>query len=271
MDLRLLLWRRHIGALALHVPCVRAYEASEEWCNFEIVLQHDWARRPPGSTVQYHDLRWVLLRQSLLMRYWGYIQGYVYIALPLLTVLRNRREALYATINVLGATACFSPVGHELGYQQHRRLVVQRIFASALTLAPRSRVALHLLWRATAICDNMCLKFLFIVFGQNFEFDALLHVWDFVLPDLLNGFQQRLMAVATALLVRFVRQHEAMYEPNEYSELLFSGDALGLCSAAEVLCLASRAYKTVCSAQAHHAFSVPGSRLCRYPYRTRID
>jgi hypothetical protein len=201
--------------------CVAQYEASVEWQALSPVFEADWQRRPSCTDVRYHDGRWIVVRLAVLARYFGYVQGYLYLLLPLQHVLKQRDLALHALLVVVGATHCYSPIGLELGFYKHRRAVVDEVLHRATQRYPQARARLVHISSSEAFYDNVCLRLLFIVFGQTFEFDALLTVWDYVLPSLFIGNHNPLIDVACELLAHYAITSPRQCDANEDADAIW--------------------------------------------------
>lgn len=214
-------WRRFLSPITAPHAEVATYAQSTEWQNLSVVLSCDWQRRPPGAAVTEDDCMWILLRHAVLSRFFGYVQGYLYLALPLQHVLQHRKMSLAALLLMVGSTHCFGPVGVEMGFGPHRHHVVHDIIKHACAMSPQCSSRLHHVARSAAFVDNVCLRLLFIVFGQSFAFEPLLSVWDVVLPDLLHGQQRGLFSVCSALLVHYVTIRPFLDEPNAYAESMW--------------------------------------------------
>lgn len=242
-SLRTRLWRRHVGILCVYpLPNADEYAKSPEWEQLRSVIRADWQRRPRGFDVTYADVEWVLMRAALLNRFGRYVQGYMYICLPLVYVMQDRKVALHAFLRVVGATHCYSPVGVELGYREHRRAMALHVLQLACVMAPHNVHKVLHLRRSLGWVDNLCLKLLFIALGQQFSAKALLSVWDFVLPDLLNGGQQRLHALAAAVIALYVHTAPMKADANEYAECLWGLPAPVLNSEAAANAIAMAAH-----------------------------
>ena len=144
VTLRTLKWRRALLMPICRVPaaCVARYENSAEWAALSPVFEADWRRRPAHTGVQYSDGHWIVLRFAVLARYFGYVQGYLYLLLPLQHVLQSRELTLHAMLAVVGATHCYSPIGLELGFFRHRKAVVAEVMRRATQRYPRARARL---------------------------------------------------------------------------------------------------------------------------------
>jgi len=235
--------------------CVLEYEQSSEWSDLSPVFEADWQRRPAQSRVLYEDSRWIVLRFAVLARYFRYVQGYLYLLLPLQHVLQHREVALHAMLIVVGTTHCYSPVGLELGFWKHRRAVVDSIMQLAIARHPQTRARLTHLSSSDAFYDNVCLRLLFIVFGQVFTFDALLIVWDFVLPSLLHGNHRALTSMAAELLAFFALNIPRQADANEDADAFWGTRAAQLneAVAAELVAQCIRADPRRISAGVHGA------------------
>ena len=225
---------------------VSEYERSAEWAALSPVFEADWQRRPRHTNVLYADGHWVVVRFAVLARYFGYVQGYLYLLLPLQHVLASRELTLHALLTLVGATHCYSPIGLELGFYKHRKAVVSDVLLRAIRRYPHARARLVHLSTSDAFCDNVCLRLLFIMFGQSFEFDALLIVWDLLLPALCAGNHEPLIDMASELLAHYVRTSERRNDANEDADAIWGvrSKPMGSETAAELVarCISARTH-----------------------------
>lgn len=206
MSLRLLQWRRVFGCCT-HRAQVCGYEQSSEWCEYLIVLREDARRCNNGNAQETASAFVLLMEYASEHRCDGYWQGYLYLAYPLVHVMPVA-ERLPALMLVLGALRVYGPHGHEHGFALVRRR------AARLVVRNNSRALSWL--RHPMFCTMLCYRWLFILFGQMFEWCGsvppyLLQVWDFLLVDVVSGFHKRMYLFAHCA----VREYCALVPPHD--------------------------------------------------------
>ena len=191
MSLRLMQWRRVFGGCT-HRARVGAYARSSEWQEYLIVLREDARRCNNGNASETQQAFALLLEYSSEHRCDGYWQGYLYLAYPLVHVM-PLLERLPALMLVLGALRVYGPHGHQHGF------ALVRLRAARLIVRGNSRAVSWL--KHPMFCTMLCYRWLFILFGQMFEWSGcvppyLLQVWDFLLADVVSGLHKRLCLFA---------------------------------------------------------------------------
>tara|TARA_Y100000592_G_scaffold49059_1_gene77633 strand:- start:112 stop:912 length:801 start_codon:yes stop_codon:yes gene_type:complete len=222
-------WRRALLLPDVSVPddAERCYKNSKEWEDCALVLRDDYKRRPPyASAVSWRCVHDTMLRFSVLNRSDRYIQGFLYIMLPLASVL-PASKVLGGLIEIVGALRPYGPTAGDIAeYERHQVCVARRVGNEARALtARRGRHASVQLTQGIVSCPAfrhmLSLRWLFVIFGQApQERSALIGIWDFCLHDLVHGHQRCLHALAAHMIADWVCEHAGAHSVDDAEEAL---------------------------------------------------
>jgi hypothetical protein len=222
-------WRRCLLLQRVVAPgnVHRHYARSQEWQECACVLHEDFCRRPRYARgVQWVDVLHLMTAYALLHRNDRYIQGYLYLALPLMKALPHGLH-LGALTEILGALRIYGPSAAGINdFEEHQRAVSKQVAQNAITIClkrcgTQHARAVQAMTQCAAFRHMLSMRWLYILFGQNVtNVDAALAIWDYALHDLVYGEQAHLHALAVHMLVDWVTMRPA-------DDLHDAEDALG--------------------------------------------